>query len=320
MRIKIIFLFILLPTFQSYILPQVYREFHPIAIYNQVDKNKPTSFHIGKLPLLLWFDKNHNPNPILNHCKHLGNNLEGGVVNNNCLICPFHKTSHNKTDNFGSIVVKDGLVWWKFKSYFKDPPSIPVISKVNDDSYDTINFKTDININFINFIINLLYVNSNIKINYLFKNKKLFIKANDCDNNNNKNKLRIYYKYPYSLIISNNFDFNIKSTFMCNVMPIGNNKTRIYITVKFKKGVGNYLINLVHSYIIRFYLNKFKINIEKLNKNSLSSNSNLNLNLNLNLKKNLDNHLRDVYYSYKDYMDLFDDTTINNFLINKNFY
>lgn len=322
----IFFLLFLFSSFSSvylYILPQVYKEFHPIAIYNQVNINKPTTFHIGKLPLILWINKISNSNDyttecnaVLNYCKHLGNSLERSSIHNNCLICPFHKTIHNKTDNFGTTVIKDGLIWWKYKSFSKNPPTIPIIN--NDDNhnnnYETINFKTDVNINFINFLLNFLYIDSNIKINYFFKNKKLFLKANKDD----KTKLRIYYKYPYSIIVSNSFQGVVKmnSIFMCNMMPIGSNKTRLYITVKFKKGAVNYFINYIHSLIIRFYLAKIIHNLES----SFNSNLNTNLNLNINIKKNLNNYLKDVYHSYKDYMDLFDDTTINNFLINKNFY
>lgn len=304
------FIFLIIPI-DCYILPQVYREFHPIGIYNNIDKNKPFLFNIGKLPLLLWFD-NNNPITIINSCKHLGNDLSNGYIKDKCFLCPFHKTVYNNSDNFGSTVIKDGLVWWNYKSFYKNPPKIPMNDK-NENNYDTINFKMNININFINFIINFIYINNNnINIKLLSKNKKLFITVND-----NYNKIRFYYKYPYSIIISYNFNHKIKSTFMINLLPIATDKTRLYISIKYKKGFINYINNWFNAMIIKYYLFKFKNKYENSNNNN---DIKFNYMLSFKNKKNNDDYIYEVFNFYKDYMDLFYETTIHNFLINKNYY
>jgi len=73
---KIICIIIILETVNSYILPQTFKDFHPIGIEKDINKNKPYNFNLGKLPLILWFDKNNKPITIINTCKHLGNNLK----------------------------------------------------------------------------------------------------------------------------------------------------------------------------------------------------------------------------------------------------
>lgn len=293
-------------TCNSYILPQVYREFHPIAIHNHINKNKPFFFNIGKLPMILWFNDN-KPITTINSCKHLGNNMNDGYIKNNCFICPFHKTTYNNSDNFGTINIKDGLVWWNYKSFYNKPPSLPLIDK-NNDNYNTINFKLNYNINFINFIINLIYINDDFKINYIAKNKKLFIKTK-----NDFKKIRIFYKYPYSIIVDIQFQLNIKSSFMINLLPIAIDKTRLYITIKYKKGFFNYIYNSINAFIIKYYLIKFKNKYE-------NSNNDIKLTYLTSFKNNKNDYISKLFNFYNDYMDLFSDSTFHNFLLNKNFY
>ncbi len=107
----------------AYILPQTFKEFHPIGILKSINTKKPYTYNLGTLPMILWFDKNNNPNSMINTCKHLGNNLKDSTIKNGCLVCPFHKSSYNETDKFGSTIIKDGLIWWNYKSQLKIPPS-----------------------------------------------------------------------------------------------------------------------------------------------------------------------------------------------------
>lgn len=308
-------LFLSIITVNSYILPQTFKEFHPIGIEKSINKNKPYNFNIGTLPLILWFDKNNNPTTIINTCKHLGNNLKNSQIKNNCLVCPFHKTIYNHTDNFGSTIIKDGLVWWNYKSMLKQPPSIPVNIQKKKENYKTINFKVDINVDLISCILNIMYL-YNFNIKYLFKNKKLFIKSF-----NKYNIIKIYFKYPYTIIVSNNFIIkfmnmlNIKSIFMINILPISNNQSRLYITTKYKEGFANYLINIIHSFIIKLFIYKLKFKLEKSYNNFTFKN------LLIFNKDNTDNndYLIKIFNCYKNYMPL-NDFTIKHFMINKNFY
>ena len=154
--ITIILLFFL-STVQGFILPQFVREWHPIGIENQIDRNKPYVFNIGKLPMVLWYD-NNNPIATLNICKHLGAKLDNAIINNGCLHCTNHLTGYNQTDALGKIVTKNGLLWWSFKSYTKNPAAN---FKKGDTKLD-INY-IDINVNLLNVVLEFIYSNNKIK-------------------------------------------------------------------------------------------------------------------------------------------------------------
>ena len=85
----------------SFILPQIVREWHPIAIESNIDKSKPYVYNIGKLPMVLWYDKN-GPLSTINICKHLGAKLDNGIINDGCLHCSNHFTSYNSSDIFSN--------------------------------------------------------------------------------------------------------------------------------------------------------------------------------------------------------------------------
>ena len=301
----------------AYILPQTFKEFHPIGIFKSINTKKPYTYNLGTLPMILWFDKNNNPNSMINTCKHLGNNLKDSTIKNGCLVCPFHKSSYNETDKFGSTIIKDGLIWWNYKSQLKIPPSLPLSSnEMNKDSYKTINFKTDININIISFVLNFMYL-YNLNVKYLFKNKKMLITSY-----NNNHTLKLFYKYPYTIIVSNTFNYQfmnndhklVKSVFMINILPISTNKSRLYITVKYKNGFVNYLINIIHSFIIKLFIYNLKFKLEKSYNNFLFKQD-----LMFKHKNNNDDYLIKINDCYKNYMPL-NHFTVNHFMINKNFY
>ena len=71
-KIIIYFLYLSSISVNSFILPQIFREWTPIAIENKIDKSKPFTFNIGKLPMVLWYDNNNTALSTINICKHLG--------------------------------------------------------------------------------------------------------------------------------------------------------------------------------------------------------------------------------------------------------
>ena len=291
---------------ESYILPQTFREFHPIGVYSNINKNKPYEFKLGCLPLLTWFpnsNSNTNPITIINSCKHLGNNLKEGSLNKegSCLICPFHKTSYNESDNFGTTVVKNGIVWWSYKSYSKNPPYL----KSNDDYYHK---TVDININLIGFVLNFFSIyfddfsdfdDSNNKIYIKNKNsiKRFFIKNKD-------NTKRILFSYPYTFFISD----NKRPTYMISLLPIDESKTRMYITIN--NNNDNYFLN-------NFLFMSIKTYLEKAHNDFLFSKKFM---FNLKLKKyNSITYLEKVYNFYSNYSPL-NDVSIYNFINNYKYY
>jgi hypothetical protein len=224
-----------------YILPQTFREWTIIGIDKNINNQKPYNYKIGNLPMVLWYN-NTNPQTIINSChKHLGNTLKNSYIINNELICPFHKKSYTNEDTLGEIRIRNGLVWWSYKSFKKHPPNI----NENNNNYH-IEVKSD----FISIILNLIYDFNDGKDNYKFHKKKLLIK---------KDRNFIIYKYPYTLIFNNKY--------MINVMPIDETKSNFYITTLKKTFINEYEINKFKQYIETRY-NDFKFKFLLLQENN----------------------------------------------------
>ncbi len=211
--ITVILLFFL-STVQGFILPQFVREWHPIGIENQIDRSKQFVFNIGKLPMVLWYDKN-DPIATLNICKHLGAKLDNAIINNGCLHCSNHLTGYNQTDALGKVVSKNGMLWWSFKSYTRNP-----ISNFKKEEKKLDIHHIDINVNLLNVILEFVHSNNKIKARAR-KNKFLFYeKLFNAEH-------RFYYKYPYYLKGS----INNKINYTINFLPLEENKTRLFITI-----------------------------------------------------------------------------------------
>lgn len=267
----------------TYIAPQTFREWHPIGISKSINKQKPFGFHIGNLPMLLWFC-NSNPNSIINICKHLGNNLNNGYIDNNCLVCPFHKQRYNQSDNFGSIIENNGLYWWSYKSYQKKPLAL-------SSSLKTYNYQIDINTDLLTFILNFISMNDNNDSHHKYyhnKNKKqLFIR-------NGKN--RILYRYPYTIIVNN---------YRLSILPLNYSKLRIFVTTY------NPMITIL-TYLYMIY-------VKYLFEKEISSSDLKNFFLFKKGMNDKNKYLETIYKSFDNYMFL-TEFTVNQFMINRNFY
>jgi len=266
----------------TYIAPQIFREWTPIKI-NKI--NKPQIVNLGSLPLLIWYI-NDKPNVIIDSCKHLGNSLKTAKIENNCLICPFHKQSYNETDKLGTTIIKNGIVWWSYKSHSNTPPTL---LKTTNKPY---NIEIDINIDLITFILNLLTSNSNYKAKWNNKKKQLFLRTEEE---------RIIYRYPYRIVINNN---KWRYSEELAIMQLSPTKIRIFITV-----YNELLIPYVYMKYIKMR-NKFEREI---------TTSNLNIKNHMIFKNNENNYLMKVYKSYENFMYI-TDYTVNHFMINKNYY
>lgn len=220
----------------SFILPQIVREWHPIAIEKNIDRSKPYVYNIGKLPMVLWYNDS-NPISTVNICKHLGAKLDNGIINNGCFQCPNHFTSYNNSDAIGTTVKSNGLLWWSFKSYTKNPPKIFKENEKMHQSY------IDINVNLINVILEFIYSNNKIKINH--RKNKFFFKEELFNAEH-----RFYYKYPYYLKGS----INNKINYSINFLPLEENKTRLYINILNNNIDTNFFIN----YYLKNKLNNLK--------------------------------------------------------------
>jgi nitrite reductase/ring-hydroxylating ferredoxin subunit len=264
--ITIILLFFL-STIHGFILPQFVREWHPIGIENQIDRNKPYVFNIGKLPMVLWYD-NNSPIATLNICKHLGAKLDNAIINNGCLHCSNHLTGYNQTDALGKVVSKNGLLWWSFKSYNKNPTSN---FKKEEKKLDI--HHIDINVNLLNVILEFIYSNNKIKARGR-KNKFLFYeKLFNAEH-------RFYYKYPYYLKGS----INNKINYTINFLPLEENKTRLYISIA----------NNIDSKVFMNYFLNAKLN----NLNNYDNNTNLKYMI---MFKEHNDYIKNVYMLFDKY-------------------
>ena len=216
--LNVIFISFLFLKIDSFILPQIFREWTPIAIENKIDKSKAFNFNIGKLPLILWYDNNDSIISTINICKHLGSKLDKGNINNGCLYCPNHYTSYNNTDKIGNIISSNGILWWSYKSYSRNPP----LNFKNDHNMKLYNTFIDVDVNIINVILEFIYSCSNN--NQIIKEcKKKFLFKETLFNVEH----RYLYKYPYYIKgnINRNIDYSI------NFLPLEEAKTRIFITI-----------------------------------------------------------------------------------------
>jgi len=268
----------------TYITPQTFREWHSIGIYKAIDKKKPFNFQLGTLPLILWFSSIDNqPNSLINSCNHLGNSLKKARIKDNCLICPFHNSIYNQTNNFGSIAIHNGLVWWSYKSYQKKPYTPIKTQNLN-------NFEIDINIDLITFVLNLLASIKPDRYIWNSKKKQLFLRNKDT---------RIIYKNPYRLIIS-----SFKLTYEISILPLSLTKLRLFI---------------IYYNQFAFPLLLWMMIMEKLKFEYDITTINLYIKNFFMFKKDNSGYLEKVYKSYENYMYLNDYTT-NLFMINKNYY
>jgi|688.fasta_scaffold107732_2 hypothetical protein len=197
----------------GFFLPQIFREWHPIAIDVKINKQVPHIINYGKLPLVLWYN-NDIPQTAIGYCKHLGAKHVNSYIHNNCLICPNHLTVHNESDTIGTTVIKDGVVWWSYKSIKKTPPSL----FKNPDNVN--HFYIDVNSSLQNIVLEFMHSNS---ITYAKNNRNKFFIKKQLFNKEH----RIVYKYPFYLKGS----IDRKINFGINFLPLQEDKTRLFINI-----------------------------------------------------------------------------------------
>jgi len=268
----------------GFFLPQIFREWHPIAIDSKINKNMPYSINYGKLPLILWFN-NTTPQITVGYCKHLGSKLDKGFINNNCLICPNHLTIHNNSDTIGTTVIKDGIVWWTYKNLQKKPHSL----FKNNENVDY--YYIDVNNSLQNIILEFMYSNNNnlernINNHFYIKNQVLNVEH------------RIFYKYPFYLKGS----INRKINYGINFLPLEENKTRLFIN-----------INTDIKYLLHYFLNSKLYNLRNYDNNNIFKYL-------LVLKDvNHNNYLKKIYLMFDKYM-FPNDNIVFSFYKYRNFY
>jgi len=247
----ILLLFTFIQSIETYTLP--YHHWHCIDFVKNIDTTAPYAFNVGDLSLISWFNKTSSPNTIVNACKHMGVKMNYGRVVDNCLVCPYHKVSHDNKMIFGKTLTKDDKIWWSYEPDVKSPPDIPFkfdktfeismftikldinFKEVICDIFDTNNIynihKTFIGKTPNNLLLNYKHINFNnglvIKYDYNIQNNiKLFTK--------DLRSVSVYQTYVYPYTVNNIFRINDKDilTLNINTLPLSDNKSKLVITIK----------------------------------------------------------------------------------------
>lgn len=242
-----------------------FNNWHCVDFVKNIDVRKPYSFNVGEMPLVTWFSKNTNnssklsydPITTINICSHMGSKLDKGHISSktNCLVCPYHGLEHNQKHSFGKTIIYEDKLWWAYEPINKKPPSVPFY---NNKKFATTNIKLDINANIIDCAFNTMdlnhpaFVHNNIfgfGSNIPPENIKT-IKYNEnkvglgFTYKSNSNLVHLkkslkhsknfhIYEYPYtswSRVTLPNGEHLIVNV---NLLPIGPNKTRWFVTLKY---------------------------------------------------------------------------------------
>ncbi len=254
----------------GYILPQIFREWMPIARNNYIHKS--FDFHIGKLPMKLVYDDN-NPISFINSCNRIG-------------FAKDYRDIH-KNDTFGTIVNKNGLLFWSYKSFSKSPP---VSSSISNSNLNL--FEITINQEFICLILAIIHdfvrdIPDNINKRIYKRNNKFLISYQ-----NNK----LLYIYPYSIFIKHSPNNHLVIYQNVYINPIETHKTKLFIST--------------NNFIYKFFLFLFYTSLNSLPVNKFIYNL-------LLINDNISNFILSFF---KNYMCIFEDSTIYHLIINRRYY
>ncbi len=230
---------------------------------------KPFNFQIGNLPMKLVFDDTNKPISFINSCSSVGLTRDMNHM--------------NKNDTIGTIVDKNGILFWAYKSFSSSPPT----------SSSNLNmFQIDIRHDFISIILSIIHdflrdvPEETYKKIYKRKNK-LFIHYED-------NKL--LYIYPYTILIKHCVNNKVVIYQNIYLYPLENYKTRLFIAT--------------NDIIYKFFLYIFYL--------SFNSSPTNNFKYKYLLINNPYSNI--IIKMFDDYMSIFDDSTIYHFIINRKYY
>lgn len=307
----LIFIYNLAATAEAFKTP--FNHWYCIDIAKNIDKNRPYSYMIGELPLVTWFNDTQ-PITTLNICQHMGSKLDTGRVNNGCLTCPYHGIKHTSRDMFGKSVIFEDKLWWSYQPKNKLPPATPFY---NHKDYNTISLKFDINSNVQDFMFNTMDINhfafvhgnifgknappinhkyrvfdQKITMNYEYiPNDNIAFFKNDLDHFTNHQ----IFHYPHSMSAIFSLNKKDKMVVNANLLPLGPNKSRVFITLKhnFWK---SYFGRLKLEGLIRFILKQDEKQMSQQYEDNMLKRSVL-------LRKMINNehHLKHIHIMYKDY-------------------
>lgn len=231
-------------------MEKFFNNWNCIGIKDKIDFSKPYKFNIGELPLVAWKDNDGNVITGLNICKHMGSQLDNGIITSTgCLKCRYHGLEFSFADRFGETIEHEGKIFWSYKPNQKNPHKIPFFHNPN---YITSFLQIDMDASLPDSAFNTMdlrhpeYVHkggfgssippSNIK-QYKFKDRiglAFDYKSNPMMKslNDNKRTTHNFHMFIYPTFTWSRVSFNDKHLIIAvNLLPLENKKTRWFVTI-----------------------------------------------------------------------------------------
>jgi len=236
----------------SYAYNPFYNHWTCIGLKENIDITKPYSINVGDLPLVLWKDKDQWISTV-NMCKHMGSSLDSGTLQNGCIKCPYHGLEYNYNDRFGETVEHEGKLFWAYKPIHKKPHSVPFY---NNPGYATSTIEIDMDASLTDSAYNTMdvrhpeYVHNkfvgfgnsippkNIKYYKFHDRSRVGLSFDYISNkvmqtiNDNVKVTHNFHMFVYPTFSWSRVTFDKKHLIIgVNLLPLGNKKTRWYITL-----------------------------------------------------------------------------------------
>lgn len=256
-----------------------FRNWNCLGIRENIDFSVPYKANIGDLPLVIW--KNPKTEKILssiNVCKHMGSKLDNGIITEaGCLKCQYHGLEMSESDTFGEIKEHEGKLFWSHTPLKSVPDSVPFYNHLNfeksflqidmdssltDSAYNTMDIRHPEYVH--NKIVgfgssippeNIKYFRYNTDMNRIGMSFDYSSNSMMRAINNNIKKTNNFHMFVYPTFSWSKVSFSTNHLIIgVNLLPIGENKTRWFVT-------------LCHNY----YTTKFGKNFVQLMANTILS-------------------------------------------------
>jgi phenylpropionate dioxygenase-like ring-hydroxylating dioxygenase large terminal subunit len=238
----------------SYKIPSIFNHWICIGIKDNIFPGRPQTINVGDLPLITWKNPIDNKwTTCVNICKHMGSKLDNAIITNEgCLKCQYHGLDMDIKDKFGETVEHEGKLFWSFNPISKLPPSTPFYK---NDLYEKSMIEIDMDASLTDSAYNMMdlrhpeYVHNkivgfgntlppqNIK-HFYYNDNKLGLSFDYVSNdlmrkiNQNINKTNNFHMFVYPTFTWSKVSFDKNNLIIgVNLLPIGENKTRWFITI-----------------------------------------------------------------------------------------
>ena len=249
MRLLVTVALILFQPCYSY-MKKFFNNWHCVGIKEKIDFSKPYKFNIGELPLVAWKNKDNQLITTLNICRHMGSQLDNGIVTSNgCLKCKYHGLDFSHDDRFGETMEHEGKIFWSYQPVNKMPHKIPFFHNPNyvsshlqidmhaslpDSAFNTMDLRHPEYVHKVGFGSTLLPTNitqykfkDRIGVAFEYQSNSIMKTLND-----NMQITHNFHMYIYPTFTWSRVSFGDKHLIIAvNLLPLENKKTRWFVTI-----------------------------------------------------------------------------------------